>query len=84
MDNQRFREAYMRLQRLDEGQTYKLRDRGRSISRQSTEQLEDKVQELSRYTLELKEILQELFLAIGTPARKAASDEAAAPPPGDA
>lgn len=71
MDNQRFREAYARLQRLDEGSTYKLRNRGRSPNRLSTEQLEDRVQEMATYTLELKEILQELFLAIGTKPSKA-------------
>lgn len=66
MDNQRFRDAYARLQHLDEGSTYKLRDRGRSPSRLTTEQLEDRLREMAHYTLELKEILQELFLAIGT------------------
>jgi hypothetical protein len=72
MDNQRFRDAYARLQRLDEGQTYKLRDRGRSATRLTTEQLEDRLREVSHYTLELKEVLQELFVAIGTPSKRAA------------
>ena len=66
MDTERCRNAYARLQGLDEGLTYKLRGRNRSASRLTVEQLEDRLQEACHYTLELKEILQELFLAIGT------------------
>ena len=66
MDNERFRAAYARLQGLDEGMTYKLRGRNRSAARMTVEQLEDRLQDTASYTLELKEILQELFLAIGS------------------
>jgi len=64
MDPQRFREAYQKLQLLDD-KTYKLRARDRlSLGPPSLQQLEEKVKDLSTYTLEVKDILQELFLSI--------------------
>jgi hypothetical protein len=64
MDPQRFKEAYERLQLLDD-KTYKLRHRDRlSLGPPTLQQLEDKVRDLSQYTIDLKEILQELFLSI--------------------
>ncbi len=71
MDPVRFKEAYERLQTLDELYTYKVRNRG-SGSRASLEQVEDHLRDVSHYAIELKDILEELFLAIagkpgGTP-----------------
>jgi hypothetical protein len=64
MDPQRFREAYEKLQLLDD-KTYKLRAKDRlSLGPPSLQRLEEKVKDLSSYTLELKEVLQELFLSI--------------------
>lgn len=63
MDPQRFKEAYARLRALDEGHTYQVRPRSRR-SRLTTEQLEDKLQEMARYTIELREIVEDLFQAI--------------------
>ena len=62
MDANRFREAYERLEDLDERFTYKIRPRhGGHLS---VEQLEERYKDLADYTLRLKEIVQELFQAI--------------------
>jgi hypothetical protein len=64
MDSKRFREAYQRFQLLDD-KTYKLRNRDRlSLGPPTTQQMEEKVRDLCEYTVELKTILQELFLSI--------------------
>jgi hypothetical protein len=74
MDPDRFRDAYQRLQSLDERLTHKLRLRSHAtLSRVTHEQLEGRVRDLADYTLELKEVMDELFQAI-----------AAAPPDGKA
>ena len=65
MDAKRFKEAYEKLQLLDDRLTYKVRPRGGSLSHATTEQLEERHRDLANYTVELKEILEELFLAIG-------------------
>lgn len=65
MDPKRFKQAYERLQILDERSTYRVRMQpGRS--RMTLEQLEDRCRDLAQYTVELKEILDELFKAIAS------------------
>lgn len=65
MDPQRMKDAYQKLQNLDERMTHKVRPRaGGGLVRPSSEQLEQSLRELSAYTIELKEVVQELFLAI--------------------
>jgi hypothetical protein len=66
MDPKRFREAYTKLQLLDERMTYKLRPRAMGAARATVEQVEDRVRELSAYTVELKEVLDALFVAISS------------------
>ena len=67
MDPQRLKEAYQKLQSLDERMTHKIRPRaGGSLVRPSSEQLEQSLRELSLYTVELKEVVQELFLSIAS------------------
>lgn len=67
MDPQRLKEAYQKLQSLDERMTHKIRPRaGGSLVRPSAEQLEQSLRELSLYTVELKEVVQELFLSIAS------------------
>jgi hypothetical protein len=74
MDPDRFRDAYQRLQNLDERLTYKVRPRSHpSLGRATQEQLEDRIRDLADYTLELKDVMDEMFQAI-----------AAAPPNGKA
>ena len=65
MDPQRLKEAYQKLQTLDERLTHKVRPKsGGSLTRPSTEQLEQNLRDLASYTVELKEVVQELFLSI--------------------
>lgn len=65
MDPKLFRDAYSRLRSLDERETHRVRPRV-GLSRLSTEQLEERVKHLANYTLELKEIMDELFQAIAS------------------
>jgi len=65
MDPQRLKDAYQKLQSLDERLTHKVRPRpGGALVRPTTEQLEQSLRDLAGYTLELKEVVQELFLSI--------------------
>jgi hypothetical protein len=69
MDPDRFRDAYQRLQNLDERLTHKVRPRlHTSFGRASQEQLEDRLRDLADYTLELKEIVDDMFKAIAAAA----------------
>jgi hypothetical protein len=62
---QRLKEAYQRLRSLDDRMTHKVRPRaGGSLIRPSPEQLEVTLRDLATYTVELKEIVEDLFLAI--------------------
>ena len=67
MDPNRLKEAYQKLQTLDDRLTHKVRPRaGGSLVRPSPEQLEQSLRELAAYTVELKEVVHELILAIGS------------------
>lgn len=67
MDPQRFRDAYERLQSLDERLAHRIRPRHTGLpTHQGIEQLEAQVRVLTEYTMELKEVLNELFVAIGS------------------
>jgi len=70
MDPQRMKDAYQMLQSLDERLTHKVRPRaGGPLVRPSSEHLEQGLRDLAVYTIELKEVVQELFLALaGRPA----------------
>lgn len=65
MDPQRLKDAYLKLQSLDDRMTYKIRpQRGGPLVRPTPEQLEASLRDLAAYTVELKEVVQELFQAI--------------------
>jgi hypothetical protein len=65
MDTQRFKEAFNHLEILDERLTHKVRPRaGGSLVRPSAEHLEEQLRDLATYTVEMKEIVRELFMAI--------------------
>jgi hypothetical protein len=67
MDPQRLKDAYQKLQSLDERLTHKVRPRpGGALVRPTPEQLEAAMRDLASYTIELKEVMQELFLAIAS------------------
>jgi hypothetical protein len=65
MDTQRFKDAFNHLELLDERLTFKVKPRaGGALVRPSPERLEEQLRELATYTVEMKEIVRELFLAI--------------------
>jgi hypothetical protein len=67
MDPQRLKNAYEKLQVLDDRMTHKVRPRpGGALVRPSPEQLELALRDVAVYTVELKEIVHELILAIGS------------------
>lgn len=67
MDPNRLKQAYAKLRSLDERLTYKVRPRtGGGLSRPSLDQVEERHRDLAHYTIELKEVVQELILAIGS------------------
>jgi hypothetical protein len=70
MDPQRLKEAYQRLELLDERLGHKVRPRtGGGLMRPAQDQLEEQIRDLASYTLELKDIVKELFLGLaGKPA----------------
>jgi hypothetical protein len=66
MDPERFRDAYDRLRLLDERLTHRIRPRpGGGLLRPSSEQIEERLRDLASYVVDLKDILEELFEAIG-------------------
>ena len=68
MDPKRLKEAFQRLEALDEGLTYKIRPRSRiSISTPTADQVDDKLRQLAGYTIELKEIMREFMLSFAKP-----------------
>ncbi len=65
MDPQRLKDAYQKLQSLDDRLTHKIRPRsGGPLTRPSPEHLEVAMRDLANYTIELKEVVEELFLSI--------------------
>jgi len=67
VDPQRLKHAYERLQILDDRLTYQVRGTSSAgFSRPGLEQLDDRLRHLAEYTLELKEIVAELIMAIGS------------------
>jgi hypothetical protein len=67
MDAQRLRDAYQKLQSLDDRLTHKVRPRpGGALVRPSPDHLELALRDLANYTVELKEIVEELILAIAS------------------
>lgn len=70
MDPQRFKEAYARLEYLDDSLTHKLPRHGRGrLHSPSAEELDEALKTLGDYTTELKDVVRELFLAIGSKAK---------------
>lgn len=67
MDPQRLKTAYEQLRSLDERLTHKVRPRpGGGLVRADLERLEERHRDLAAYTVELKEIVAELILAIAS------------------
>ncbi|MCB1032306.1 MAG: hypothetical protein KDD47_00540 [Acidobacteria bacterium] len=66
MDPQRLKQAFQKLESLDDRLSYKIRSGSSSLSRQTVEQLEERHRHLAEFTLELKDILRETILALGS------------------
>jgi hypothetical protein len=66
MDAQRLRDAYLKLQSLDERLTHRVRPprSGGPLFTPSPERLEQALRDLANYTVELKEVVEELFQSI--------------------
>jgi hypothetical protein len=65
MDPQRMKEVYERLEGLDDRLGHRLRGRG-GPARATAEQLEDRLRDLVDYTSELRELVRDLIVAIGS------------------
>lgn len=63
MDAQRLKEAFQKLESLDDRLTYKIRPRAGQMLSPTADQVDDKLRELAKYTIELKEIVREFMLA---------------------
>ncbi|HLF55937.1 MAG TPA: hypothetical protein VI942_03735 [Thermoanaerobaculia bacterium] len=64
MDTQKLKEVYDRLESLDDRLGHRLRRT--AAARATTEQLEDRVKDLTAYTSELRELVRDLVLAFAT------------------
>lgn len=63
MDPNRLKEAYQRLELLDERLRYKITPRSSTMTSPSVDQVDAKLRELATYTLELKDIMKDFMLA---------------------
>ncbi len=64
MDGNRLKEAYQRLEALDERLTYKVRPSSHStMVSPSADQIDARLRDLAKYTVELKEILRDFMLS---------------------
>ncbi len=63
MDSNRLKEAYQRLEALDERLSYKVKPRSSTMTSPTADQVDAKVRDLATYTLELKDIMREFMLA---------------------
>lgn len=61
--SEKLKEAYQRLELLDDRLTHRIRPRISSMVTPSADRLDAKIRELAEYTVELKEILREFMLA---------------------
>ncbi|MCP3961019.1 MAG: hypothetical protein GY719_24500 [bacterium] len=71
MDGNRLREAFQRIESLDERLTYRIRPRSMvSIVSPTADQVDDRLRELAGYTIELKEIMRDFMLAFAKPRKQ--------------
>jgi hypothetical protein len=67
MDANRFKEAYARLESLDDRLAHKIRSRSvRSRTSPTIEGLDERLRDVAEFTLDLKDIVRELMLAIAS------------------
>lgn len=71
MDPKKMKAAYQKLQALDERLTYKVRPKtGGGYSRPGVDQVEEHLRHVAEYTVELKEVVADLFRAIAAKPEK--------------
>ena len=63
MDSNRLKEAYQRLEALDERLRYKVKPRSSTMASPTADQVDAKLRDLATYTLELKDIMRHFMLA---------------------
>ena len=66
MDPQRLKDAYQKLESLEERLAYKVSPRSGSMISPTVDQVDSRVRDLATFTLELKDVVRELFLAIAS------------------
>nr|AGC71578.1 hypothetical protein [uncultured bacterium A1Q1_fos_517] len=64
MDPKRLKDVHDRLESLDDRLSYRLRARNAGSGRASLEQLEDRLRDVTEYTLELRTLVQDLLLGL--------------------
>ena len=64
MDPNRFKEAFAKLELLDDRLAYKVRSKSIQNRSSEPERLDERVRDVAEYVLELKEVVRELMLAI--------------------
>lgn len=68
MDPNRLKEAFQRLEALDESLTYKIRPRSTiSMVSPTADQVDAKLRDLAGYTVEIKDIMRDFMLAFARP-----------------
>ncbi|MDA8017813.1 MAG: hypothetical protein MPN21_10230 [Thermoanaerobaculia bacterium] len=63
MDPQQMKEAYQRLEALDDRLSYKVRPKKHSMVQPSPDQINAHLNDLADFSLELKEILRDFMLS---------------------
>lgn len=65
MDPDRFKDAYARLETLDDRLTFKIRSKSvKARSQASVESLDERVRDVAEFVLDLKDIVRDLMQAI--------------------
>ena len=73
MDPNRFKEAFAKLEALDDRLTYKVRSKSLQRRGIEPEQLDERVRDVAEMVLDLKDVVRELMIAIAAkPASKPA------------
>lgn len=66
MDPERMKQAYQRLDALDERLSYKIRPKSGGYTQPTPDQINAHLTDVANYTLELKEIIRDLMMAFAS------------------
>ena len=67
MDPKRLKEAYQKLESLEERLAYKIRPHTGSMITPTADQVDAKLRDLANFTLELKDVVREFMLSFAKP-----------------